>query len=207
MSQLINTGTTNIPIPDSAYARWRKTTELKYMTAWQQIQPKPYHNPSPREDDLNKEAEIMVTLIAALDYFIYDLIDEMTDAGKYRQANKRNINRANDLIRHAHEVFYKKIYNIDFKGCKAYNEAMETFYAAINDCVALEAPERAYNIIVAMCRLQAKQRAKLGDKYYYAPSEQLDKIPSMLDGLGVKDYHLDSIIDKRIRPIIFKRQY
>ncbi|MBO7315324.1 MAG: hypothetical protein J6U49_06620 [Alistipes sp.] len=35
----INTGTTNIPIPDNAYTRWRKSTELCYMTAWQQVQP------------------------------------------------------------------------------------------------------------------------------------------------------------------------
>ena len=203
----INTGTTNIPIPDSAYARRRRATELIYMTAWQQSQPRDYRNPTHKEEVLNKEAVIFVTLLAALDYFIYDLIDEMTAAGKYRHANKHNINRAQAIILHAHEVFYKKIYNEDFRGCQAYNEAMEVFYGAINDCVSLEAPERAYNIIVAICRLQATQRAKLGDRYYYAPSAEVDKIPSMLAGLNIKDYALDNIIERRVRPIIFKREY
>lgn len=203
----INTGTTNIPIPDSAYVRHRKATELCYYTAWQQVQPRDYHNPTPAEDKLNKEAVIMLTLIAALDYFVYDLIDEMTEAGKYRHANKRAINRAKDLILHAHDKFYRRLFSVDERGGKAYNEAMEAFYAAINDCVALEAPERAYNIIVAMVRLQALQRKKLGARYYFAPSEALDKIPSMLEGLGIEDRHLDNIIEMRIRPIIVKRQY
>lgn len=199
----INTGTSNIPVADSAYARWRRSRELSYMTAWQQSQPRDYRNPTPKEEALNVEAVIMLTLIAALDYFIYDLIEEMTEAGKYRQGNKRNINRANDLIRHAHDKFYRVIYNDDFDGCKAYNEAMDLYYKAINEVVQLEAPERAYNIVVAICRLQTKQRAKLGTRYAYPPSEALDKIPSMLEGLGIKDYHLDNMIELRIRQIKF----
>ena len=109
----INTGTTNIPIPDSAYARWRKSAELSYMTAWQQIQPRNYHNPTPNEEALNKEAVLMLTLIAALDYCIYDLIDEMENVGKYRHTNKRNINKAKALILHAHDKFYRNMLGID----------------------------------------------------------------------------------------------
>lgn len=62
----INTGTSNIPIPDSAYARWRRGAQLRYMTQWQQCQPEAYHNPSLNEERLNKEAILMLTLIAAL---------------------------------------------------------------------------------------------------------------------------------------------
>lgn len=204
---MISTPTTNIPIRDSAYKRHRRKAELMYMTAWQQIQPRDYHNPTPKEDVMNKEAVIMVTLLAALDYFIYDLIDEMEACGKYRHANKRNINRAKDIILNAHTKFYKKIYNENFRGCQAYNEAMEAFYGAINECVALEAPERAYNIVVAICRLQAVQRRKLESRYYYAPSTEVEKIPTMLEALGITDYHIDSIIDRKVRPIIFKREY
>lgn len=80
----INTGMTNIPIPDSAYARWRRCKELSYYTAWQQTQPRNYRNPTPNEEILNKEAVLMLTLIAALDYCIYDLIEEMEEVGKYR---------------------------------------------------------------------------------------------------------------------------
>ena len=201
----INTGTTNIPIPDSAYARWRKSAELSYMTAWQQIQPRKYHNPTPNEEALNKEAVLMLTLIAALDYCIYDLIDEMTEVGKYRQLAKRNINRANDIIRNAHDNFYRRLMRVDVEdGCKQYNNAMEVVYKVINDCVALEAPERAYNIIVAMCRLQSEQCDKLGERYYFAPAKDIAKIPSLLDCLGITDYHLDNIIYQRVKQIKFK---
>lgn len=203
----INTGTTNIPIPDSAYARWRKSAELSYMTAWQQIQPRNYRNPTPNEEALNKEAVLMLTLIAALDYCIYDLIDEMEVVGKYRHANKHNINKAKALILHAHDLFYRNMMSFDGKGVKQYNIASDMVYGAINDCVSLEAPERAYNILLACIRLQSKQRDKLGARYTYKPSVELDKIPAMFEGLGIHDYHLDRIIEQRVRPIVMNAQY
>ena len=203
----INAGTTNIPIPDSAYARWRRSRELSYMTAWQQTQPEAYRNPSVDEEQLNKEAVLMLTLIAALDYCIYDLIDEMENVGKYRHANKHNINKAKALILHAHDLFYRNMLGIDTKGVKQYNIASESVYSAIQECVSLKAPERAYNITVALIRLQSKQRAKLGKRYFYQPSAELDKIPQMLEGLGIHDYNLDNIIEMRVRPIIMNAEY
>ena len=52
-----------------------------------------------------------------------------------------------------------------------------------------------------------KQRAKLGKRYFYQPSAELDKIPQMLEGLGIHDYHLDNIIEMRVRPIIMNAEY
>lgn len=203
----INTGTTNIPIPDSSYARWRKSAELSYMTAWQQIQPRNYRNPTPNEEALNKEAVLMLTVIAALDYCIYDLIEEMEEVGKYRYGGKKNINKAKDLILQAHDLFYRNMLGIDSKGVKQYNIASEQVYEAIQGCVYLRAPERAYNIIVALIRLQSKQREKLGTRYHYKPSAELDKIPQMLECLGIHDYNLDNIIEMRVRPIIMNAEY
>lgn len=200
----INTGTTNIPIPDSPVARAHKARMLHYHTAWQNCQPKPFHLPDSVEEKQNYEAVIWMTLLAALDYFIYDLIDEMEDAGKYRHANKRNINRARDIILKAHNTFYKRIFNYDFGGCKQYNDAMDVYYKAINNCIALEAPERAYNIVVAICRLQAKQGGKM-IAHSFAPSLEVDKVPQMLEGLGIHDYHLDNIIEQRVRTIKMKK--
>lgn len=200
----INTGTSNIPIPDSPVARAHKARMLHYHTAWQNCQPKPFHLPDSVEEKQNYEAVIWMTLLAALDYFIYDLIEEMEDAGKYRHANKRNINRARDIILKAHNTFYKRIFNYDFGGCKQYNDAMDVYYKAINDCIALEAPERAYNIVVAICRLQAKQRGKM-IAHSFAPSLEVDKVPQMLEGLGIHDYHLDNIIEQRVRNIKMKK--
>jgi hypothetical protein len=203
----INNGTTNIPMPDSAYARWRRCKELSYYTAWQQTQPRNYRNPTPAEEILNKEAVLMLTLIAALDYCIYDLIEEMEEVGKYRHAMKHNINKAKDLILHAHDLFYRNMLSFDNKGVKQYNIASEKIYATIQECVSLNAPERAYNIIVALIRLQSKQREKLGARYHYKPSEALEKIPTMLESLGIHDYNLDNIIEMRVRPIIMNAEY
>ena len=203
----MNRGTSNIPIPDNAYTKWRKSAELSYMTAWQQVQPRNYRNPTPNEEMLNKEAVLMLTLIAALDYCIYDLIEEMEEVGKYRHAMKRNINKAKDLILHAHDLFYRNMLGIDSKGVKQYNIASEQVYEAVQECVYLRTPERAYNIIMALVRLQAKQREKLGSIYHYKPSAELDKIPAMLEGLGIHDYNLDNIIEMRVRPIIMNAEY
>mgnify|MGYP006967336160 CR=1 FL=1 len=200
----INNGTTNIPVPDSGYARWRRSTELCYLTAWQQTQPRNYHNPSPNEEILNKEAVLMLTLIAALDYVIYDLIDEMTEAGKHKQLAKRNINRCKELIERAHMIFYRRLFSYEFGGCAKYNDAMDIYYEAINDCVKLEAPERAYNIIVAIVRLQAKCRKRIDMRYFYQPSQDLEKIPSLLECLGIHDYKLDNIIERQVRSIKFR---
>lgn len=199
----INTGTSNIPIPDSPVARAYKAQMLHYHTAWHNCQPKPFHLPDSVEEKQNYEAVIWMTLLAALDYFVYDLIEEMEDAGKYRHANKRNINRARDIILKAHNTFYKRIFNYDFGGCKQYNDAMDVYYKAINNCIALETPERAYNIVVAICRLQAKQRGKM-IVHSFAPSLEVDKVPQMLEGLGIHDYHLDNIIEQRVRNIKMK---
>ena len=202
-----NYATSNIPIPDSPVAQIYKSRMLQYHTARHMIQPQRFRLPTAEEDRQNKEAVILVTLLAALDYFIYDLIDEMTEAGLYRQANKRNINRAKDIIAEAHEKFYRAMTTYDDgKGLRQYNDAMDKFYQAINDCVALTPPERAYNIVVAMCRLQMAQNDKL-TYHSYVLSKEVAKIPKMLEGLGIHDYHLDRIIEQRIRPIVFNQEY
>ena len=149
----------------------------------------------------------MLTLIAALDYCIYDLIEEMEEVGKYRHGMKRNINKAKELILHAHDLFYRNMLGIDSKGVKQYNIASEQVYEAVQECVYLRAPERAYNIIMALIRLQSKQREKLGTRYHYKPSVALEKIPAMLEGLGIHDYNLDNIIEMRVRPIVMNAEY
>lgn len=54
----------------------------------------------------------MVTLLASLDLFIYDLIEALEAESKYRHAIKRNVNKARDLILNAHTIFYKRIWSV-----------------------------------------------------------------------------------------------
>jgi hypothetical protein len=51
-----------------------------------------------------------------------------------------------------------------------------------------------------MCRLQAEYRKKL-IAHTYLPSFEVEKIPTMLEVLGVKDYNLDNIIEQRVKKI------
>lgn len=80
---------------------------------------------------------------------------------------------------------------------------MDDYYSAIDACIELhdEPVARAYSIVVAMCRLQAKYR-KMMVSHTYQPSIEVEKIPSMLECIGARDYALDNIIENRIKTIL-----
>lgn len=197
----INTGTTNIPIPDSPVARACKAYQLARHTYLLSRKPLSLRMPTEKEAKEIEVAVIMVSLLAALDYFVFDFIEALEDAGKYRFGNKRAVNKARDIILEAHTKFYRSIYG-KFRDCTDYNNKMDEYYNAINECVGLhdEPLERAYSIVVAMCRLQAEYRKKL-IAHTYLPSFEVERIPAMLEGLGIHDYHLDNIIEQRVRNI------
>lgn len=204
----INTGTTNIPIPDSPIARMQKVIQLTRHTKWQNRQPLDVM-PMPKEEEKReiKAGAIMVSLLASLDMFIYDFIEQLEAAGKYRFGNKRIVNKARDIIIHAHMKFWNNIYGI-YRDCSDYNNKMDEFYRQIDECVGLhdESLARAYSIVVAICRLQAEYRKKLV-AHTYLPSFEVEKIPAMLEGLGIHDYNLDNIIERRVRPIVMNAEY
>ena len=174
-----------------------------YVFAEQKTAKPPYaHRERGKEIEV---AVIMVSLLAALDYFVFDFIEALEDAGKYHFGNKRAVNKARDIILEAHTKFYRSIYG-KFRDCTDYNNKMDEYYNAINECIGLhdEPLERAYSIVMAICRLQAEYRKKL-IAHTYLPSFEVEKIPAMLEGLGIHDYHLDNIIEQRVRNIKMKK--
>ena len=203
----INTGTTNIPIPDSPIARAHKVIQLTRHTKWQHGQPLDVI-PLPKEDEERevKAGVMMVSLIAACDLFICDFIEQLEVAGKYRFGNKKAPNKARDIILHAHTKFYKNIYGA-YHDCSDYNNKMDEFYRQIDECVGLrdEPLARSYSIVVAICRLQAEYRKKM-IAHTYLPSFEVEKIPAMLECIGIHDYNLDNIIEMRVRPIIMNTE-
>lgn len=201
----INTGTTNIPIPESAYARWRRSKKLSYMTAWKLSQPRDYRNPTPREDVLNREAVVMLSLIAAAHYFVYDLAPELSTIGVYRHAIKRNVNRVEAIITEAHRTacMMLRIGN-NGRESKNYNACMDDFYRVINEHISVEPPERGYNILMAICRLVGNYVNHRIGSYDFAPAHEVAKIPALLANIPLEDFHLDNIIDRAVRPIIFR---
>ena len=203
----ITTATTNLPIAKNAMVRRYDQIKLMQRTAWLQSQP-PSVIPMPDEEE-KKEIYAgctMVTLLATLDYYIYDLIEALEAKNKYRFAIKKNVNKARDLILNAHTIFYKRIWSV-YKDCSDYNNRMEIYYSAIDECIGLrgegEEIERAYSIVVALCRLQAKYR-KMMVSHTYQPSIEVEKIPAMLECIGAVDRQLDNIIENKIK-ILNKR--
>ena len=199
----ITTATTNLPIADNAGVRRYKQVKLMQRTAWRLSQPTDVI-PMPDEEE-KKEIYAgctMVTLLASLDLFIYDLIEALEAENKYRFAIKRNVNKARDLILNAHTIFYKRIWSV-YRDYSDYNKRMDDYYRAIDECIELrdEPVARAYSIVVAMCRLQAKYR-KMMVSHTYHPSIEVEKIPSMLECIGARDYVLDNIIENRIKTIL-----
>lgn len=198
----ITTATTNLPIADNAGVRRYNQVKLMQRTAWMQSQPTDVI-PMP---DYEEKREIyagctMVTLLASLDLFIYDLIEALEAENKYRFAIKRNVNKARDLILNAHTIFYKRIWSV-YKDCSDYNNRMDDYYRAIDECIELhdEPVERAYSIVVAMCRLQGKYR-RMMTAHTYQPSIEVEKIPAMLKCIGAVDRELDNIIERKIKQL------
>ncbi|MEE1069817.1 MAG: hypothetical protein U0K81_05010 [Paludibacteraceae bacterium] len=200
----INTATSNIPVPDSPIARAHKVIQLTRHTKWYNRQPLDAV-PMPNEQEKREiyAGCTMVTLLAALDYFIYDLIEALEDNGKYRFAIKKNVNKARDLILNAHNTFYKRIWSV-YQDCSDYNNKMDDYYKAINECIGLrgegEEIERAYSIVVAMCRLQGKYR-RMMTAHTYHPSIEVEKLPAMLECIGAVDRELDNIIERKIKTL------
>ena len=77
---------------------------LQRRTAW--LNDHIEHNPQlrkPKQTDKNEliTAVYMLSYIGAINMALYDLIDELTDAGLYRHAIKRDVNRALEVTGNA----------------------------------------------------------------------------------------------------------
>ena len=203
----ITTATTNLPIANNAMVRRYDQVKLMQRTAWLQSQPTSVI-PMPDEEEKREiyAGCTMVTLLASLYYFIFDLIEALEANGKYRFGIKKNVNKARDLIQHAYDVFYRRIWSV-YRDCSDYSSRSDTYYYGIDECIGLrgegEEIERAYSIVVAMCRLQAKYR-RMMTAHTYQPSIEVEKIPAMLECIGAVDRQLDNIIENKIK-ILNKR--
>ena len=79
---------------------------------------------------------------------------------------------------------------------RVYNDRMDAVAQAIDGAVLLKAPERAYNIMAALIRLISKINVTLRPynwDFFYA--RELESIEPKLKRLGIKDYHIDEIIE------------
>lgn len=169
---------------------------LMKRTAWRNMQPR-----APRDEDARfvPTAIRMLTCIACLNYAMCDLEEELTAAGLWRHAVKHAFVTVQNQAQRVHQQAYEMLSKANAQAARQYNDKLEEGWLDIETCVALKAPERAYNIVVALCRLIEKLNNDLTGRYDFAPARVLYRIPEMLAGVKIHDYHIDRIIELNLQ--------
>lgn len=155
--------------------------------------PKTPMKPTPTDFKRNQEAVVMLALIAAAYMFVDELPKELEDAGVYRHNNKRVASIVEQILKKASSTAEEtlKVAN-NGKPSTAYFDCMDAFYGQINESIQLPPPERAYNILKAMCRLVGVYYKKLNE-YHFSQAQEVAKIPAILQQIPIHDYEIDNI--------------
>lgn len=169
-----------------------KQALLIKRTAWMNMQSR---TPSDKDKRLVPIAIQMLTYIACLNYAMCDLETELSDAGLLRQGVKRSFRIAQEHVRQVHQQAYKMLNKVSSQAARQYNDKLDEAWNVIDECILLDAPERAYNIVLALCRLIETLNNELTGRYDFAPARVLYRIPKMLECTGIEDRHVDRIIE------------
>lgn len=143
----------------------------------------------------NEVSNILLTY-AVLNIAVSDIKFEFDDVGRYRQRLKAQIN---DIEKSVVALFNSVRYRL-IKGDSrnvVYDKWNSRVCEAVGEAILLEAPERSVNIALACCRLILAEGEKMG-KLYIEEVPPLAGVIVKLDRLGIRDYHLDSIIERTI---------
>lgn len=147
----------------------------------------------------NNRAVKMIILCGCLDYAMIDLENDLRDAGVFRQQLKKNYNLANKLVINCHDIFFNLLANNEFaKAARQYNEHVDRTYENIENSMSLPPLESSYNKVLSLCRLALKYNDKLKGRYDCECIYRLANVPRLLQGIEVKDYNLDFLIESQI---------
>lgn len=181
-----------------------QTLELVKRTAWMnyQIATNPTlrkEKPSDREELVT--AMYMLAYIGAINMALYDLIDELTEAGLYRHAIKRDINRALKVVGNANGLasdILKAVNN--GKRVRQHSDMYEYAYNKVQDHVSLEPPVRAYNIVRALTRLFTDAYNKVGRQTSHVYLREASDVLLRLEIPQLKEYPIiDTIIQNAVQ--------
>lgn len=134
--------------------------------------------------------------VACLNSVAIDLEMELTEAGLFRHAAKRTVREIQQIAAQVHQQAWTMLNDYKRGVGRIYDARMESVEAAINGAIMLQAPERAYNIVAALVRLIAGINDELRPynwDFFYA--RELAAIGPKLARLGIKDYHVDEIVE------------
>lgn len=134
--------------------------------------------------------------VACLNSVAIDLEMELTEAGLFRHAAKRTVREIQQIAAQVHQQAWVMLNDYKRGVGRIYDARMESVEAAIDGAILLQAPERAYNIMAALVRLIAGINDELRPynwDFFYA--RELAAIGPKLARLGIKDYHVDEIVE------------
>lgn len=172
-----------------------KQALLIKRTAWRNMQPR-----APRKEDEKfiPSAVKMLTYIACLNYAMCDMEVELSAAGLLRHSVKYNFRTAQTQVQQVHQQAYEMLSKASAQAAREYNDKLEEAWQVIDESVALQAPERAANIVFALCRLIRQLNERLAGRYDFAPARVLYRIPSLLECTRIHDYGIDNIIERNM---------
>lgn len=180
--------------------------QLIRRTAWMNIQLE--DNPSLRpekkrdRDDLIK-AMYMLAYIGAIDMALYDLVDELTEAGLYRHAIKAQVNRIMRIVAHANGQANAILQRVnDGKRVRQYTDMFEYTYNEIQTHVLLKAPERAYNIVRALTRLFVEAFDAVGIRTKHIYLRDAAEVLKRLEIPQIQDHNIDVIIKRNVEIVL-----
>lgn len=175
-------------------------------TVWMNIQLE--DNPSLRppkhreRDDLIK-AMYMLAYIGAIDMALYDLVDELTEAGLYRHAIKAQVNRIMRIVAHANGQANAILQRVnDGKRVRQYTDMFEYTYNEIQTHVLLKAPERAYNIVRALTRLFVEAFDAVGIRTKHIYLRDAAEVLKRLEVPQIQDHNIEVIIQRNVEIVL-----
>lgn len=169
-----------------------KEALLMKRTAWMNMQPR---KPRPEDERFVPIAVRMLTYVACLNYAMCDLETELEEAGLLRQGVKRSFRAAQENVQKVHQRAYVMLSEVNATAGRSYNNELEQAWSRIDEAVLLEAPERAYNIVLALVRIIERANTQLLGRYDFAPARVLYCIPERLACTGIEDHKIDRIIE------------
>ncbi len=155
--------------------------------------------PSAEEKRLTKLAVKIIIYTQCINGALVELQTELERAGMFRQRAKHQFKKAEAIGIEVSNIavdIFRKYDTIHETNCVT--EMFERAYATdlkIDSSVALQGVDRAYNIVIALCRLFEKHNKQLSNSYYFQKGEPIYQIPRTLECLGVKDYHIEKFLD------------
>ena len=141
-----------------------------------------------------KNGSKILLYFTALNCAVADIKFEFDSVGKYRHAEKANINEIERIVAHLFNSLRNGLAAMDADIIRDYDDWNTRICVAIDEAVLLEAPERSVNIALAVCREIMKLNDTLG-RFCILAAMPLPHIIRKLERLGIRDYHIDKIIE------------